>query len=895
MVCLVRLKRKYVQLTGVQSKVSLYEELSGRYIAYSAYIETIIEEYTKIYKNYDEKQLAAKEQVDKINATCNLKTYLGNQLFSELLTFKREDTYENKNYSSDVVDEPSYTKSEVGLANADDTSDISKPVSTAQQTAIDAAYTNANKYTDKKIADLIGSAPETMDTLEEVAAAIQENKNVEKALNESIGKKANQTELDTHTNNSTIHITASERTRWNEAKSHADSAHARTDATKVEKSTTNGNIKIDGTETTVYTHPSSSGNKHIPEGGKSGQILRWASDGTAKWGSDQNTEYYTGKNLTYSGTTFRLADVCDTVTDWNTATTMGFFMAYGASNAPVGSTWFYGQVIAHNTDYVRQILYRFAVDNSVNGGNCDRYERVRQNGSWGDWTNTSVRQYLPITGGTMIGDITFVSIGDTATSKGIHWSGSTDGADIFYRTDAKDAGRLVLNIADDANARIDFALNGTTKSCIDANGNFSGNASSATKATGVVDYGSTTKTIQIGYGGDGISGDNIKFIAGYTTGNGSDVNAKIKDVSKSALQSWLGLGSLAYSSATIPTIPSSLPANGGTADYAGLLSYQHNNEINFKGGKQANVFFNYRNADSDNQEAIDAIIYNFCNYSASTNNTTIKANVFDGKATGLKDTGNGKNVTASYSKDGLDYSAYTWLAAWNGYELQAVNKDQFLASSGGTISGTLKVSSKLATPEIHGSSNQNAHVKITSYNATQGEWYPSTTGVWSNGISDNKWYAVWSLAFNGASDRKLKTDIKNIDVNFADSFIDGLKPSAYKFKDNMYGKTHTGFIAQDVEDLILSLGMQRTDFAGLVKVRKKTDEERANCGSFEEINYDPDNFEGDDENYDYSLRYDDFIAPLVAYCQNLKKKNKDLEKKYNELTSTVNEILKKLN
>lgn len=93
----------------------------------------------------------------------------------------------------------------------------------------------------------------------------------------------------------------------------------------------------------------------------------------------------------------------------------------------------------------------------------------------------------------------------------------------------------------------------------------SGSASSASKATGVVDYGATTKTIQIGYSGNGISGDEIKFIAGYTTGNGSDVNAKIKDVSKDALKSWLGLGSLAYSSATIPTIPSSLPANGGTA------------------------------------------------------------------------------------------------------------------------------------------------------------------------------------------------------------------------------------------------------------------------------------------------------------------------------------------
>lgn len=74
-----------------------------------------------------------------------------------------------------------------------------------------------------------------------------------------------------------------------------------------------------------------------------------------------------------------------------------------------------------------------------------------------------------------------------------------------------------------------------------------GSASSASKATSVVDYGNTTKTIQIGYNGNGISGDAIKFIAGYTAGNGSDVTAKIKDVSKDALKSWLDLDSLALS------------------------------------------------------------------------------------------------------------------------------------------------------------------------------------------------------------------------------------------------------------------------------------------------------------------------------------------------------------
>ena len=49
--------------------------------------------------------------------------------------------------------------------------------------------------------------------------------------------------------------------------------------------------KLDGIATGAnnYAHPTSSGNKHIPSGGSSGQILRWSADGTAAWGSDNNT------------------------------------------------------------------------------------------------------------------------------------------------------------------------------------------------------------------------------------------------------------------------------------------------------------------------------------------------------------------------------------------------------------------------------------------------------------------------------------------------------------------------------------------------------------------------------------------------------------------------------
>lgn len=53
----------------------------------------------------------------------------------------------------------------------------------------------------------------------------------------------------------------------------------------------NDKSKLDGIASNAnnYSHPTSSGNKHIPAGGSSGQILRWSADGTAVWGSDYNT------------------------------------------------------------------------------------------------------------------------------------------------------------------------------------------------------------------------------------------------------------------------------------------------------------------------------------------------------------------------------------------------------------------------------------------------------------------------------------------------------------------------------------------------------------------------------------------------------------------------------
>lgn len=70
-------------------------------------------------------------------------------------------------------------------------------------------------------------------------------------------------------------------------------------------------------------------------------------------------------------------------------------------------------------------------------------------------------------------------------------------------------------------------------------GSLEGNADTATKATGVTDYNDASRTIHVGYAGDGLNTSNLTHIAGYT-----DNGTKIKDVSKEVLKSWLGVSTI---------------------------------------------------------------------------------------------------------------------------------------------------------------------------------------------------------------------------------------------------------------------------------------------------------------------------------------------------------------
>lgn len=93
-----------------------------------------------------------------------------------------------------------------------------------------------------------------------------------------------------------------------------DSGYKTTDNNTTYTLTKSGaNISLSGSDGSVHTvldtsdsyvHPSSSGYKHIPSGGGSGQVLKWSSDGTAVWSAETGKAYTAGTGLTLSGTAF---------------------------------------------------------------------------------------------------------------------------------------------------------------------------------------------------------------------------------------------------------------------------------------------------------------------------------------------------------------------------------------------------------------------------------------------------------------------------------------------------------------------------------------------------------------------------------------------------------------
>lgn len=109
------------------------------------------------------------------------------------------------------------------------------------------------------------------------------------------------------------------------------------------------------------------------------------------------------------------------------------------------------------------------------------------------------------------------------------------------------------------------------------------------------------------------------------------------------------------------------------------------------------------------------------------------------------------------------------------------------------------------------------------------------------------------------SDRNRKTDI-SYDMSRYETMFDALKPANFKMIDGTSGRTHTGFISQDIEDALAPCGLTSIDFATFIKSPKVDEDGKV--------------IEGE---YVYGLRYDELIALMVTQIQSLKKRVADLE------------------
>ena len=75
------------------------------------------------------------------------------------------------------------------------------------------------KYTDEKIKELIGTAPEALDTIYELAAAIKDNEDLLEIIKKAVEESAKKEELTAHEKDGTVHVTEQERKSWNDSNS----------------------------------------------------------------------------------------------------------------------------------------------------------------------------------------------------------------------------------------------------------------------------------------------------------------------------------------------------------------------------------------------------------------------------------------------------------------------------------------------------------------------------------------------------------------------------------------------------------------------------------------------------------------------------------------------------
>lgn len=175
-------------------------------------------------------------------------------------------------------------------------------------------------------------------------------------------------------------------------------------------------------------------------------------------------------------------------------------------------------------------------------------------------------------------------------------------------------------------------------------------------------------------------------------------------------------------------------------------------------------------------------------------------------------------------------------------------------------SGAIELSASDGDVYISGY-NGNSYVQLSNETVTcKGDFLPNSHIEWNLGRTDKMWGTVYAKTCTASgSDRAIKKDISS-DLVIYNRFFDLLTPCSYKLIDGTSGRTHLGMISQEVEEALNTCGISSVDFAGFIKSPKMDDENNV--------------IEGE---YDYALRYGEFIPLLIWQVQKLKARVAELE------------------
>ena len=134
-----------------------------------------------------------------------------------------------------------------------------------------------------------------------------------------------------------------------------------------------------------------------------------------------------------------------------------------------------------------------------------------------------------------------------------------------------------------------------------------------------------------------------------------------------------------------------------------------------------------------------------------------------------------------------------------------------------------------------------------------GDFLPGANDRYNLGDGGLVWADIYAASGTiNTSDREKKEAIV-YGLYKLDGLLDKLEPCTFRFRDGASGRSHAGFIAQDVEAALEELGLTTADFAGLVKSPRE------------------------DGGYDYFLRYNEFIPINTWEIQKLKARVAELE------------------